>query len=227
MSSHSCWGELREVCDLPLSQTGCRGCKNETFYMPILLIRLLFRFSESRCHWSQSCRHHGVFGWKGKGQNGPEPCQQKYGFQSTFLAKNNYREKFESELWKKCKQSTLQRRICLRKLTVMHAHTNYPSVAVLPILLNPRRIGTLLLKLQARGLGTPISWRSIWPRQNLCCSLLAKFLAFTAYVRRSLDLKISEEGLEDVEQTKLLDVHYLHTHLTWDQRVKKIVYYKR
>ena len=36
----------------------------------------------------------------------------------------------------------------------------------------------------------------------------------------SLDLKISEEGLERVEQTKLLGVH-LHELLKWDQHVKK------
>ena len=43
----------------------------------------------------------------------------------------------------------------------------------------------------------------------------------------SLDLiKISEEGLERVEQTKLLSVH-LHELLKWDQHVKKNLFENR
>ena len=47
------------------------------------------------------------------------------------------------------------------------------------------------------------------PRQNLCCSLLAEWLDRVHHLREiSLDLKISEEGLERVEQTKLFGVHF-------------------
>lgn len=38
----------------------------------------------------------------------------------------------------------------------------------------------------------------------------------------SLDLKISEEGLERVEQTKLFSVH-LQEFLKWDQHPKQLV----
>lgn len=42
------------------------------------------------------------------------------------------------------------------------------------------------------------------PRQNLCCSLLAEWLDRVHHLREiSLDLQISEEGLERVEQIKL------------------------
>lgn len=63
------------------------------------------------------------------------------------------------------------------------------------------------------------------PRQNLCCSLLVEWLDRVHYLRDiSLDLKISEEGLERVEQIKLaiLGVH-LHELLKWDQHVKQLV----
>ena len=42
--SHAHCGGLSEVCDLPLSQTDCHGCKNETFHMPTLRIKLPFQF---------------------------------------------------------------------------------------------------------------------------------------------------------------------------------------
>ena len=64
------------------------------------------------------------------------------------------------------------------------------------------------------------------PRQNLCCSLLVEWLDRVHYLRDiSLDLKISEEGLERVEQIKLaiLGVH-LHELLKWDQHVKQLVW---
>ena len=62
------------------------------------------------------------------------------------------------------------------------------------------------------------------PRQNLCCSLLAEWLDRVHHLREiSLDLKISEEGLERVEQTKLLGVH-LHELLKWDQHLKQLVW---
>ena len=89
------------VCDRPLSQTGCHGCKNETTHMPIFRIKLLFQFgyiavqrvtdyglhmqqviqnhqgaSESRHHQFQFCRHHSIPGWgRGGGQNGSEQCR--------------------------------------------------------------------------------------------------------------------------------------------------------
>ena len=45
--SHAHSGGLPEVCDLPLSQTDCHGCKNETSHMLTLRIRLLFQFGYS------------------------------------------------------------------------------------------------------------------------------------------------------------------------------------
>ena len=112
--------------------------------------------------------------------------------------------------------------IQLQWLFSMQMTPTFIKAAVLLILLNPQRVWTLFLKLQVRGLPSHI-WRST-PTKTKSMLLSTSRMARVHRLREiSLDLKISEEGLERVEQTKLFGVH-LQELLKWDQHPKQLVW---